>query len=317
MFAGREDIDRVDLVLNPHAHRGRSAGRRDRISSFIAERGVEPVWHVTEGRGHAYEISRGLPEDALVVAVGGDGTVHEVAAACSGTPRTMGVLPVGSGNDYVKALGIGTALDGALRVLAGGEARVVDTGTVSADGREAVPFNNGLGVGFDAQVAEGAARAPRRLGGVGGYLWSVGRLLWSFRCYGARITLDGGETVKSETILLAAALGTTYGAMFRFAPDALLDDGRFDVVWSSKVSLPDVLRLLPAVLRGTHTGHPRIHTARAREVTVELDEPLAAHVDGELLEDSSRFEVRIVPGSLRVVAPRRDPPRRRGLDRPC
>lgn len=303
MFAGREDIGRVDLVLNPLAHRGRSARHRDRISSFLEKRGVEPVWHVTESRGHAYEISRALPDDALVVAVGGDGTVHEVAAACSGTPRTMGVLPAGSGNDYVKALGIGTGLERALRMLAEGEARVVDTGAVSADGRAAVPFNNGLGVGFDAQVAEGMADAPQVLGGVGGYLWSVGRLLWGFRCRGARITLDGGETVKSETILLAVALGTTYGAMFRFAPDARLNDGYFDVVWSSKVSLPEVLRLLPTVLRGTHTGHPKIHTARAREVAVELEEPLAAHVDGELLPPSSRFEARVVPGSLRVVAP--------------
>ncbi|HVD44054.1 MAG TPA: diacylglycerol kinase family protein, partial [Rubrobacter sp.] len=92
------------LVLNPSAGKGRAGGLRASVSRFFEERGLRPVWHVTEKPGHAGSIVRGLPEEVSVVAVGGDGTVHEVAAACAGTGRTMGVLPVGSGNDYVKAL---------------------------------------------------------------------------------------------------------------------------------------------------------------------------------------------------------------------
>ena len=305
MFAGREDIQRVHLIFNPAARRGRSGGRKGEISAFLEDRGVEAVWHVTGGRGHAAEIVGGLPESALVVAVGGDGTAHEVAAACSGTPRTMAVLPVGSGNDYVKALGVGTDLGGALRVLADGVPRLVDTGVVSTESQAGVPFNNGLGIGFDAQVAEGVAAAPRRLGGAGGYLWSVGRLLAGFECKGVSMGLDGGKPLETETILVAVALGTTYGAIFRFAPDARLDDGRFDVVWSTRVSLADVLRLVPRVLRGTHIGHPRIRSVRAGEVEIELAESLPAHVDGEPLKPARKFEVRILPGNLRVVASRR------------
>lgn len=305
MFAGREDIERVHLIFNPAARRERSGRRGAEISAFLEGRGVDAVWHVTERRGHASEIVEALPGDALAVAVGGDGTAHEVAAACAGTARTMGVLPVGSGNDYVKALGIGTELAGALRVLADGEPRLVDTGVVSTEHQANVPFNNGLGIGFDAQVAAGVAAAPRRLGGAGGYLWSVGRLLAGFECNGVSLRLDGGEPRRSETILVAVALGTTYGAIFRFAPQARLDDGRFDVVWSTKVSLADVLRLVPRVLGGTHIGHPKIRSARAGEVEVELAEPLTAHVDGELLKPARRFAVRILPGNLRIVAPRR------------
>jgi YegS/Rv2252/BmrU family lipid kinase len=304
-FAGSEDIRRVHLVFNPAARRKRSGRRRGEISAFLESRGVEAVWHLTEGIGHASEIVRSLPGDALAVAVGGDGTAHEVAAACTGTSRTMAILPVGSGNDYVKALGVGTGLDGALRALADGEPRLVDTGVVSTERQASIPFNNGLGIGFDAQVAEGATAAPSWLGGAGGYLWSVGRLLAGFKCKGASIRLDGGEPLRSETILVAAALGTTYGAIFRFAPEARLDDGRFDLVWSTKVSLTDVLGLVPRVLRGTHLADPRIRYARAGEIEVELSEPLPAHVDGEALEPASRFEVRTLPASLRVVAPRR------------
>src|SRR3712207_8352320 len=128
----------------------------------------------------------------------------------------LGLLPLGSGNDYVKALGVGTDLGRALEVLVGGRVREVDAGEVNG-----VPFNNGLGIGFDAEVAAGVAEAPARLGGTGRYLWSVGRLLWDFRCHEARLIIDG-ETIEATTILVAVALGTTYGSKFRLTPGAVL-----------------------------------------------------------------------------------------------
>src|SRR3954452_21572564 len=178
------------LVLNPAAGKGRAVARQAEISTYLEERGIRVTWHVTEGPGEAERIVSGLPDGALVVAVGGDGTVHEVATACVGTRRVMGILPLGSGNDYVKALGMGTKLGRALKVLVQGAVRVVDTGEVNG-----VRFNNGLGIGFDAEVAAGVAKAPSYIGGFGGYLWSVGRLLWSFECHEARLKLGGGEEI--------------------------------------------------------------------------------------------------------------------------
>lgn len=288
----------MHLVLNPTANKGRAAACREGISRFLKERGIEAVWHVTGGPGDAERMARGLPEEALVVAVGGDGTVREVAAACAGTERVMGVLPVGSGNDYVKALGIGKGLDGALEVLAAGRVRMVDAGEANGVG-----FANGLGIGFDAEVAAGVAEAPAFLGGVGRYMWSVGRLLWGFRCHEAVLRLDGERTVEVKTILVAAALGTTYGARFRLAPGAKLDDGLLDVVWSEELNRAEVLRLIPATLGGTLLEHPKVHMARAREVEVEMAEEVPAHVDGEILPPTSTFRARVLPGALRVVAP--------------
>lgn len=292
MFGGGE----AHLILNPSAGKGRAGDRRSFVSRFLEERGVRPVWHLTEGPGHAGSIVRELPEDVLVVAVGGDGTVHEVAAACATTGRTMGVLPAGSGNDYVKALGVGTGLRRALEILVGGKVRVVDMGEVNG-----VPFNNGLGIGFDAEVAAGVSEAPVYLGGTGRYLWSVGRLLRDFRCHEARLVLDG-EVVESKTILVAVAIGTTYGSLFRLTPEAVLDDGLFDVIWSDEVNRAEVLRLIPAALRGTLSKRPKVHTARAREVEIELSEEVPAHVDGEMLAPTRNFRARVLPGALRVVA---------------
>ena len=100
------------------------------------------------------------------------------------------------------------------------------------------------------------------------------------------------------------ALGTTYGARFRLAPEARLDDGLFDVVWSEELSRAEVLRLIPAALGNTLLKHPKVHLARAREVEVELAEEVPAHVDGETLEPTRVFRARVLPGALRVVAPR-------------
>ena len=295
MFFGDRE---VHLVLNPTAGKGRAGRMRGVVSRALEGRGLGPVWHVTKGVGDAEEIVRGLPEGAVAVAVGGDGTVHEVAAACAGTGRVMGVLPVGSGNDYVKALGVGKDLGRAIGVLLDGRVRVVDAGEVNG-----VPFNNGLGIGFDAQVAEGVATAPRRLGGPGRYAWSVARLLWGFRCHDAVLRLDGERVVEARTILVAVALGTTYGSMFRLAPGAALDDELFDVVWSEKVGRAEVLRLIPAALWGTLTDRKEVNVARARRVEVEMAEPVPAHVDGEMLSPTREFRARLLPGALRVIGP--------------
>lgn len=284
------------LILNPVSNNGQGASSQLDISGFLAGRGIRPIWHVTKDRGHASEIVTNLPHDAFAVAVGGDGTVSEVAAACTGTARTLGVIPAGSGNDYVKALGIGTKIRRALEVLVSGKVRNVDAGEANG-----LRFNNGLGIGFDAEVAAGVEKAPGYLGGVGRYMWSVGRLLWNFQCHDATLKLDGGRTVESKTILVAAALGTTYGSRFRLAPRAVLDDGMFDVVWSEEVSRSEVLQLIPRAFGSSLLEHPKIHMARAREVEVTLSEKVPAHVDGEILAPTRDFHARVLPGALRVV----------------
>lgn len=298
-FSGVFGENEVHLVLNPAADRGRAGRRRSLVSEVLEGGGVRPIWHVTGGVGDAYEIARGLPEGAVVVAVGGDGTVHEVAAACAGTGRVMGILPVGSGNDYIKALGIRPDLRQALGVLMDGRVRAVDAGEVNG-----VPFNNGLGIGFDAEVAEGVSVAPARLGGAGRYVWSVGRLLWGFRCHAATLRLNGEDVIPARTILVAVALGTTYGSMFRLAPRAVLDDGLFEVVWSEEVSRTEVIGLIPSALWGTLTDRKPVHAARAREVEIRLQEPVPAHVDGEMLPPTREFRARVLPGALRVIGPK-------------
>lgn len=289
----------MHLVFNPTANRGRAVARRRHIAALLEGRKeIEAIWHLTREPGHAYRIVTGLSENAFVVAVGGDGTVHEVAAACVNTGRTMGVLPVGSGNCYVQALGVGTNLERALEILLRGKTRVVDAGEVNG-----VLFNDGLGIGFDAEVAALVSKAPAYLGGFGRYLWSVLRLLPGFHCREVTLRLDDREIVKSSTVLVAVALGTTYGGKFKVAPTSRLDDGLFDVVWTEEFGRAESATLIPAVLRGTHLKHPKIHLARARNVELRFTETVPAHVEGELLTPAQTFRARVLPEALRVVEP--------------
>lgn len=289
---------KTHLILNPVANKGRAGRMVGEISNYLGGFGLSPEWHVTGAPGEAERIASELPEEEVVVAVGGDGTIHEVASACAGTERVMGVIPAGSGNDYVKALRIGSDLRGALEVIAGGNVRVVDAGDVNG-----VRFNNGLGIGFDAEVAAGVRIAPSYLGGTGRYMWSVGRLLWGFKCHDATLVLDGEKEIEAETILVAVALGTTYGAMFKLAPEASLDDGLFDVVYSEKISRLDVMRIIPSALAGTILRHDEVNMARAEHLEVKMAETVPAHVDGEILAPTRSFEAKVLPGALRVLAP--------------
>ena len=200
-------------MLNPAADRGRAVRWRDFVSRFLEERGVEVIWHITGAGACETASSGGLPGEALVVAVGGDGTVHEVAAGCVGRDLSFGVLPVGSGNDYVKALGVARTWGG-LRCSSLGE------GSASWTPARSTELRSTTGSAWLRRRGRGrGSRAPGLPRGVGEYLWWVGRLLWGFPCREARSgSMAGGS--EAETILVAVALGTTYGSMFRLAPEA-------------------------------------------------------------------------------------------------
>jgi diacylglycerol kinase family enzyme len=121
---------------------------------------------------------------------------------------------------------------------------------------------------------------------------------------GCALSLGRSGEFHAKTALVAVTLGTTIGGGFRISPHARLDDGLFDVVWTEELSLAEVAGLIPALLRGAHLSHPKVHFARASEVEVALADPAPAHVDGELLPRDATFKARVLPGALRVLVPR-------------
>jgi diacylglycerol kinase (ATP) len=242
----------------------------------------------------------------LLVAVGGDGTVHEAVNGLlrAGGGAELALLPQGTGDDFARALGVPGNFELALAVAREGATRTIDAGRVTyqTEARSAESyFCSMAGVGMSGAVARRLLTTTKVLGG------KVAGMLATFAVFSRwtnvelRVDVDGeSRTGLMEDVLVA---NTQYhnGGM-RLCPDASPDDGVFDVLLLGDVTKRDLLLTLPKLYRGTHLPHPKAELLRGRAVTVESDVPLPIELDGEQPGTTPvRFEV--VPGVLRVRVP--------------
>lgn len=254
---------------------------------------------ITAAPGHASEIARQAPAGSRVVAVGGDGTVHETIGGLAGSDKALGVVPIGSGNDFARMVGLsGLGLEAALQLALQGDTGSVDLGMVNNH-----PFGASLGLGFDAAVARKALTAPTFLRGMPRYLYSMLAVLKELSL--PTLTLEsGGEVLYQGKALLGALMNSrTYGGGIPIAPNAVHTDGLLSGVIAGEFSRLGVLGILPKLLQGKHVLDPRVKQFSGAEFTVRFDRPVAAHADGELLEPQSLYQVRLIQDGLRVVAP--------------
>ena len=310
---GRDDIRSADaaarsgirVILNPAAGGGRAGRMGAAIARELESRGLSADVVLTRERGHAVALAAEAASDhGLVVAAGGDGTVHEVVNGLLGVPephRTAGlaVLPIGTGNDFVKLLG-GVRLSHAFDCILAGATRPVDAGRVTWDGGSEY-FINGMGTGIDVEVVRQIARAPR-LRGVAGYLIGVLRALRVFDPIGARLLVDG-TSIERRVMIVAVGNGVSQGGGFYITPDARADDGRLDLCIIGEMPMTRILLTLPRLMRGRHVGQPDVSLMRFSRLEVETDEPLFFQLDGELRESATarRMVVEVVPAALRVA----------------
>lgn len=302
------------VIFNPMASRGRAARSRDEIANAFRAAGARCTMMPTERRGHGEELALQAVRDGwgAVVAVGGDGIVHEVAnglmhAAGDGPTIPMGVIPVGSGNDFSKMLGIRAhrPADAVRQILSAG-VRQVDIGRVTRQEAQSAPpgiwyFTNGVGVGFDAQVAQHASRI-QKLRGAAIYGWAIVKTLSQLRSPSIRVVVDGDVVADAPLILTTISNGPCHGGSFWLCPGARVDDGQLDVLIADARTLPGLLRLLPLVLFGKHLGQKGVRLLRGASVHLSSDERLPIHADGEIVADWVReMEIEILPGRLTVL----------------
>lgn len=303
------------MIVNPVADRGRASRVVPRLEAAFRAAGARFEIALTGGPGDAARLAERAAREGwgAVVAVGGDGAVHEVAngllrAAGAGPTVPMGVVAVGSGNDFVKALGL-PRRDPAAAVagLVGAGPRAVDVGRVSRSVGPDGPlpewfFTNGVGLGFDAQVAR-EARGVRRLRGMAIYAWALARTLRRLGAPRIRVVVDGREVADRPLVLATVANGPCHGGAFWLCPGAAVDDGLLDVLVADARSPGEVLRLVPSVMRGTHLSRPGVELHRARTVELRSDEALPVHADGEIVAEWVReLSIEVLPGRLRVLA---------------
>lgn len=301
----------VHIILNPTSGRGTGKRLRPEVSSELTRLGLEVSLEETERRGHAAELARAaaLRGARRIVAAGGDGTVHEVVngilqARLEGLQRlpALGIIPIGTGNDFVKSVNGGTDRRVAYQVIADGVVRHFDLGRVSWDGGIEY-FMNGVGTGIDVEVVRQITKFPN-LPGVISYLYGLMKAFVHFRPIPLRIVVDGEETDRS---VMVAAVGNGFclGGGFRLFPDALPDDGHLDICVIDRIGPLQVVDLLPRILTGNHGSHHKVMMRPARRVEFITDgeDPIVFQVDGELREPiaARRLEIEIVPSILPVL----------------
>jgi len=294
------------VILNPAA--GRGAARR--VESVVARAFRAQGWAVdlvrTEGPGHAQALAaQAVHQGAThVVAVGGDGTVHEVANGllCSDSDAALGVIPVGSGNDFAKMLGVYRHdPPRAVARLVTGRSRRFDVGRVSGGGEW---FVNSVGFGFAPAVVKSRDRM-QHLRGFLSYLVPVVQTFFKFQPMVFEVTAPGFRE-RGYMMMIEVCNGTTSGGSYRFAPDADPADGKLDVCVIRRVSLPRFLLAIPRVMRGTHVKMREVTIIKTAKLVVRSPEqPLMLHVDGELREPGvNECTVELERGRLNVLVAR-------------
>ena len=284
----------------------------ERILVGLEHRGIDADLVATtaprEGVRLGLEAARSRVD--LVIAAGGDGTIHEVA---NGLLRALeqgvdgpvlGVLPVGTGNDFAKLVGPLKNLDASLDILVEGELRRYDACTVAWDD-DRHWFINAAGTGIDVEVVR---QILRKRGGatpaVIKYLGAVLKALVSYEAIPLRVRMDG-KTIERDSMIVVAGNGRCVGGGFWVCPNAEPQDGRFDICIVNEVSYLGALNALPRIMLGRHESHAKVEMYRAREVVIEAigPDPLFFQLDGELHEPpgARRLTMTVVPKALPVM----------------
>lgn len=304
-------MTRYRIIVNPAAGRGAGEQAIPRVERILAGYGLDSDLVRTERPWHAADLAKEAVAAGydVVVAMGGDGTSNEVlnglmrAREEGGGECTMGVLCIGTGNDFAYGVGIPTDLEAGCTALAQGSRRTIDIGRVTGglypEGRY---FGNGIGVGFDAAAGFEAAKMPQ----LHGFLcYLVAALKTIFLYYKAPLVTiehDGG-TITQRALLVSIMNGQRMGGGFMMAPDGKPDDGLFDLCIAREVSQMRILALIPHFLRGTQATQEPIKTDRApRVIVAAIEGTLPAHADGETLcAEGKRLELELLPRALEII----------------
>lgn len=303
----------IGVVMNPRAGGGRMTAVWPELARAIQERLGPFQLAATTRAGEASALAERLANDGvgLVIAAGGDGTIGEVA---DGLLRArlrpdLGIIPVGTGIDFPRSLGLGSTPAEALDIIASGRRRVIDAGRVSYVGDDGQPGSRhviniaSLGLSGPTVRAVNAAKATGRSGKFTFLFHTLAQLL-RYQPQGVRVRFDDGETVEERIAVAAVANGKYFGAGLMVAPDAALDDGLLDVVVVRAASRLRLMRVLSTAYDGGHRSSPLCTFRRCRSVSIEPlrdgDEVLI-DIDGES-PGRAPMRVDILPGALTLRA---------------
>jgi diacylglycerol kinase (ATP) len=297
------------FLVNPSADLGRAWRSISDLRPLVDEFGGAD-WAGTVYPTHATVLAQeaAMAGYQLVIAAGGDGTVHEVINGLMKVPSEarprLGIVPLGSGNDFAHSLGIHSNPAEALRQIYTGQPKRIDLGMFELDHGQREYFDNTFGMGFDATVTI----RSRRLTHIHGFMMYLVAVLQTIvlnhEAPHMHIVTDG-EAWDEETIMLVACNGPREGGGFAVAPSASTSDGMLDYASVCHVSRLMMLRLVPEVMKGTHGRFKQVRLGRFKRLELRSEKPINIHADGEVISgfgtDVRNVKVEVVPGALEII----------------
>lgn len=289
-------MDRIYFVVNPIAGAGRSGKSFAVVRSLLEQRGANFGFAFSEFPGHAVALTKEAlaAGEKRIVAVGGDGTVNEVASALFESEAVMGILPFGTGNDLCRTLGIPTEPEEALNVVLSDTVRPLDAGM--ANDRF---FLNAAGIGFDVDVLVRTEKFKKRLNGMLPYLLGVVQALFNLKVMHLRLRM-GKDVQELDAIVLVVSNGRFFGGGMLPAPAADPFDGKFDICIAKNMPVARYLPVLTRFVKGRHLGLNEILYYQADEITVEAPKGQLIELDGEVCE-SAPVTFRMLPGAIPML----------------
>lgn len=282
----------IDIIANKSSGKGRGEKYLSTVTAYLDEHGVQYAVHPTERRGHGMELAKTLSESGAetIVALGGDGTFHEVLNGIDFERSRMGLIPAGRGNDFATGTGV-ASLDPvkAIASIVHGEHRDIDYIQIG-DKR---CLNVG-GTGLDVEVLLKTEKSKNKLT----YIASLFRCLLKFKPYPVEVTVEG-DTQHFDCIMVGACNGTQFGGGIKLAPIAKADDGKLDIIIMSKPKRIPTVFVMPKFVKGKHMDMPYTHHIVCDSIKVETPAPI--ELDGEIYYDLE-FDAKIVPGGMKTFA---------------
>jgi YegS/Rv2252/BmrU family lipid kinase len=299
------------VVLNPHAGSGRGKKDQDLLIHLLTKKGFYFKLAVSEFPKHTIQLTIQAIEKGYrnLIVAGGDGTLNEVVngifsqAICSPAEITVGVIPVGTGNDWIKTFGVPNHYKEAIKILSKGETILQDIGRITFSENSQTKtcyFANMAGFGFDAMVAKKTNQMKDKgKKGISLYLQALGVSFFKYKTFRINVILDDQE-INDLIFLASIGIGKFNGGGMMLAPDAIPNNGLFQVTIIRKVGLFGVLRNLSGLYSGTFVKDPRVSIHQARRVSISSEKNISGEADGEILGDN-KFEIDMVSQKLAVI----------------
>ncbi|AOT70478.1 diacylglycerol/lipid kinase family protein [Geosporobacter ferrireducens] len=286
------------FIVNPVAGKGKSLEFAAYIENTLKEKGIDYAMKFTTLKGEAEHIAKEAADGTYekIVAVGGDGTVYEVINGLAGGTAALGVIPSGTGNDFVKTMKISPKLESALETVLNGEITAIDCGKVN--GRY---FINVASIGLDAEIVKKTEEMKKYIPGPTAYMAGLFKTLFQYRLQDVEIVIDDW-VYKGKITLVAVGNGKYYGGGMKVVPSAKIDDGYFTVCLIKPMSKFKMLRLLPTIFSGDHIQESEVIILKGKKIRVSSKDPMILNTDGDI-SGTTPAVLEIIENRTSVIVP--------------